>query len=93
MSSVKILSGENEECGFLSIIGYVRNLFYCLRKSRFLSSFCQVKEIFKKSPFLVPDDSVSIMDGSYEGGQGVDVWWGRRPGLINIRLKALERQG
>ncbi|XP_036168666.1 ectonucleoside triphosphate diphosphohydrolase 5 isoform X2 [Myotis myotis] len=27
----------------------------------------EVKEIFKKSPFLVPDDSVSIMDGSYEG--------------------------
>uniref|UniRef100_A0A8D0KM38 nucleoside diphosphate phosphatase n=1 Tax=Sus scrofa TaxID=9823 RepID=A0A8D0KM38_PIG len=28
----------------------------------------EVREIFKKSPFLVPDDSVSIMDGSYEGG-------------------------
>uniref|UniRef100_A0A9L0TS73 nucleoside diphosphate phosphatase n=1 Tax=Equus caballus TaxID=9796 RepID=A0A9L0TS73_HORSE len=27
----------------------------------------EVREIFKKSPFLVPDDSVSIMDGSYEG--------------------------
>ncbi|XP_051005103.1 nucleoside diphosphate phosphatase ENTPD5 isoform X2 [Acomys russatus] len=27
----------------------------------------EVEEIFKKSPFLVPDDSVSIMDGSYEG--------------------------
>lgn len=32
------------------------------------------------------------MDGSYEGGQGVDVWWGRGPGLINIRLKALGRR-
>ncbi|TEA38145.1 hypothetical protein DBR06_SOUSAS5810094 [Sousa chinensis] len=28
-----------------------------------------VKEIFRKSPFLVPDDSVSIMDGSYEDVQ------------------------
>ncbi|XP_023392782.1 protein FAM161B isoform X3 [Pteropus vampyrus] len=27
----------------------------------------EVQEIFKKSPFLVPNDSVSIMDGSYEG--------------------------
>lgn len=27
----------------------------------------EVEEIFKNSPFLVPDDSVSIMDGSYEG--------------------------
>uniref|UniRef100_A0A667GRZ1 nucleoside diphosphate phosphatase n=1 Tax=Lynx canadensis TaxID=61383 RepID=A0A667GRZ1_LYNCA len=27
----------------------------------------EVREIFKKSPFLVPNDSVSIMDGSYEG--------------------------
>ncbi|KAM6171092.1 nucleoside diphosphate phosphatase ENTPD5 isoform 1-T1 [Erethizon dorsatum] len=27
----------------------------------------EVEEIFKKSPFLVPDDSVSIMDGSNEG--------------------------
>lgn len=27
----------------------------------------EVEEIFKKSPFLVPDDSVTIMDGSYEG--------------------------
>ncbi|XP_062037718.1 nucleoside diphosphate phosphatase ENTPD5 isoform X2 [Lepus europaeus] len=27
----------------------------------------EVEEIFKKSPFLVPDDSVGIMDGSYEG--------------------------
>ncbi|EGW01649.1 Ectonucleoside triphosphate diphosphohydrolase 5 [Cricetulus griseus] len=27
----------------------------------------EVEEIFKMSPFLVPDDSVSIMDGSYEG--------------------------
>ncbi|XP_072480993.1 nucleoside diphosphate phosphatase ENTPD5 isoform X1 [Notamacropus eugenii] len=27
----------------------------------------EVEEIFKKSPFLVPEDSVSIMDGSYEG--------------------------
>lgn len=27
----------------------------------------EVKEIFKQSPFLVPNDSVSIMDGSYEG--------------------------
>ncbi|XP_010643777.1 ectonucleoside triphosphate diphosphohydrolase 5 isoform X2 [Fukomys damarensis] len=27
----------------------------------------QVEETFKKSPFLVPDDSVSIMDGSSEG--------------------------
>uniref|UniRef100_A0A7N4PCN9 nucleoside diphosphate phosphatase n=1 Tax=Sarcophilus harrisii TaxID=9305 RepID=A0A7N4PCN9_SARHA len=27
----------------------------------------EVREIFKKSPFLVPEDSVSIMDGSYEG--------------------------
>uniref|UniRef100_A0A8C5KHG9 nucleoside diphosphate phosphatase n=1 Tax=Jaculus jaculus TaxID=51337 RepID=A0A8C5KHG9_JACJA len=30
----------------------------------------EVEEIFKKSPFLVPDDSVGIMDGSYEGGTG-----------------------
>ncbi|OBS77463.1 hypothetical protein A6R68_16062 [Neotoma lepida] len=30
----------------------------------------EVEEIFKKSPFLVPDDSVSIMDGSYEGTDG-----------------------
>lgn len=29
----------------------------------------EVKEIFKQSPFLVPNDSVSIMDGSYEGGE------------------------
>ncbi|XP_021102239.1 ectonucleoside triphosphate diphosphohydrolase 5 isoform X5 [Heterocephalus glaber] len=28
---------------------------------------CGVEEAFKKSPFLVPDDSVSIMDGSSEG--------------------------
>ncbi|KFO24242.1 Ectonucleoside triphosphate diphosphohydrolase 5 [Fukomys damarensis] len=27
----------------------------------------EVEETFKKSPFLVPDDSVSIMDGSSEG--------------------------
>ncbi|XP_010710013.1 ectonucleoside triphosphate diphosphohydrolase 5 isoform X1 [Meleagris gallopavo] len=27
----------------------------------------EVKEVFEKSPFLVPEDSVSIMDGSYEG--------------------------
>uniref|UniRef100_A0A5F9CM42 nucleoside diphosphate phosphatase n=1 Tax=Oryctolagus cuniculus TaxID=9986 RepID=A0A5F9CM42_RABIT len=27
----------------------------------------EVEEIFKKSPFLVPDDSVGIMDGSDEG--------------------------
>ncbi|XP_036287606.1 ectonucleoside triphosphate diphosphohydrolase 5 isoform X2 [Pipistrellus kuhlii] len=27
----------------------------------------EVKEIFEKSPFLVPVDSVSIMDGSHEG--------------------------
>ncbi|XP_004624911.1 ectonucleoside triphosphate diphosphohydrolase 5 [Octodon degus] len=27
----------------------------------------EVEEVFKKSPFLVPDDSVSIMDGSNEG--------------------------
>ncbi|NP_031673.2 ectonucleoside triphosphate diphosphohydrolase 5 isoform X1 [Mus musculus] len=27
----------------------------------------EVEEIFKNSPFLVPDGSVSIMDGSYEG--------------------------
>lgn len=32
------------------------------------------------------------MDGSYEGGQGVDVWWGEA-GLMNDRLKALGRQG
>ncbi|XP_054944573.1 nucleoside diphosphate phosphatase ENTPD5 isoform X2 [Physeter macrocephalus] len=35
--------------------------------SAFVDQPKQVKEIFKKSPFLVPDDSVSIMDGSYEG--------------------------
>lgn len=29
--------------------------------------FLQVKEVFEESPFLVPEDSVSIMDGSYEG--------------------------
>lgn len=40
MSSVKILSGENEECGFLNIIGYVWNLFCRLRESSFLSFFC-----------------------------------------------------
>lgn len=27
----------------------------------------EVKEVFEESPFLVPEDSVSIMDGSYEG--------------------------
>ncbi|NXL65241.1 ENTP5 diphosphohydrolase, partial [Chordeiles acutipennis] len=26
-----------------------------------------VREVFEESPFLVPEDSVSIMDGSYEG--------------------------
>ncbi|XP_067586760.1 nucleoside diphosphate phosphatase ENTPD5 isoform X2 [Pseudorca crassidens] len=35
--------------------------------SAFVDQPKQVKEIFRKSPFLVPDDSVSIMDGSYEG--------------------------
>ncbi|XP_077906658.1 nucleoside diphosphate phosphatase ENTPD5 isoform X3 [Ictidomys tridecemlineatus] len=35
--------------------------------SAFVDQPKQVEEIFKKSPFLVPDDSVSIMDGSYEG--------------------------
>ncbi|KAK2104446.1 Ectonucleoside triphosphate diphosphohydrolase 5 [Saguinus oedipus] len=32
-----------------------------------VNSITTVKEIFRKSPFLVPKDSVSIMDGSYEG--------------------------
>ncbi|NXX89244.1 ENTP5 diphosphohydrolase, partial [Centropus bengalensis] len=27
----------------------------------------EVREVFEESPFLVPEDSVSIMDGSYEG--------------------------
>ncbi|NXX78654.1 ENTP5 diphosphohydrolase, partial [Urocolius indicus] len=27
----------------------------------------EVKEVFEESPFLVPEDSVSIMDGSHEG--------------------------
>ncbi|PKU40178.1 ectonucleoside triphosphate diphosphohydrolase 5 [Limosa lapponica baueri] len=27
----------------------------------------KVREVFEESPFLVPEDSVSIMDGSYEG--------------------------
>uniref|UniRef100_A0A8B9DH29 nucleoside diphosphate phosphatase n=1 Tax=Anser cygnoides TaxID=8845 RepID=A0A8B9DH29_ANSCY len=27
----------------------------------------EVKEVFEESPFLVPENSVSIMDGSYEG--------------------------
>ncbi|XP_019344261.1 nucleoside diphosphate phosphatase ENTPD5 isoform X1 [Alligator mississippiensis] len=27
----------------------------------------EVREVFEESPFLVPDNSVSIMDGSYEG--------------------------
>uniref|UniRef100_A0A8C2YG98 nucleoside diphosphate phosphatase n=1 Tax=Coturnix japonica TaxID=93934 RepID=A0A8C2YG98_COTJA len=27
----------------------------------------EVKKVFEESPFLVPEDSVSIMDGSYEG--------------------------
>ncbi|NWJ07844.1 ENTP5 diphosphohydrolase, partial [Crypturellus undulatus] len=27
-----------------------------------------VREVFEESPFLVPEDSVSILDGSYEGG-------------------------
>uniref|UniRef100_A0A8C6QVC9 nucleoside diphosphate phosphatase n=1 Tax=Nannospalax galili TaxID=1026970 RepID=A0A8C6QVC9_NANGA len=31
----------------------------------------EVEEIFKKSPFLVPEDSVSIMDGSYEVKCGI----------------------
>ncbi|XP_023111615.1 ectonucleoside triphosphate diphosphohydrolase 5 isoform X4 [Felis catus] len=35
--------------------------------SAFVDQPKQVREIFKKSPFLVPNDSVSIMDGSYEG--------------------------
>ncbi|XP_058511619.1 nucleoside diphosphate phosphatase ENTPD5 isoform X2 [Ochotona princeps] len=35
--------------------------------SAFVDEPKQVEEIFKKSPFLVPDDSVGIMDGSYEG--------------------------
>nr|XP_020022333.1 ectonucleoside triphosphate diphosphohydrolase 5 isoform X4 [Castor canadensis] len=35
--------------------------------SAFVDQPKQVEQIFKKSPFLVPDDSVSIMDGSYEG--------------------------
>nr|XP_012597226.1 ectonucleoside triphosphate diphosphohydrolase 5 isoform X4 [Microcebus murinus] len=35
--------------------------------SAFVDQPKQVKEIFRKSPFLVPKDSVSIMDGSYEG--------------------------
>ena len=26
-----------------------------------------MREVFEESPFLVPEDSVSIMDGSYEG--------------------------
>nr|XP_060614697.1 nucleoside diphosphate phosphatase ENTPD5 isoform X1 [Anolis sagrei ordinatus]XP_060614705.1 nucleoside diphosphate phosphatase ENTPD5 isoform X1 [Anolis sagrei ordinatus] len=27
----------------------------------------KIREVFEESPFLVPDDSVSIMDGTYEG--------------------------
>ncbi|XP_042301539.1 ectonucleoside triphosphate diphosphohydrolase 5 isoform X2 [Sceloporus undulatus] len=27
----------------------------------------KVREVFEESPFLVPDDSVSVMDGTYEG--------------------------
>lgn len=37
-----------------------------LRNLIIISSF-QVKEVFEESPFLVPEDSVSIMDGSHEG--------------------------
>ena len=58
-------------------------IFYCCEKENFLSLseqkktlqtkalnhyfFLQVKEVFEESPFLVPENSVSIMDGSYEG--------------------------
>ncbi|NXD05742.1 ENTP5 diphosphohydrolase, partial [Nothocercus nigrocapillus] len=34
----------------------------------FLLTIASVREVFEESPFLVPEDSVSILDGSYEGG-------------------------
>lgn len=58
-------------------------ILYCCEKENFLSPseqnktlktkesnnylFLQVREVFEESPFLVPEDSVSIMDGSHEG--------------------------
>lgn len=57
-------------------------IFYCCVKQNFVSlradkvlktkklNHCfipQVKEVFEESPFLVPEDSVGIMDGSHEG--------------------------
>ncbi|NXA50375.1 ENTP5 diphosphohydrolase, partial [Nothocercus julius] len=34
----------------------------------FFLTIASVREVFEESPFLVPEDSVSILDGSYEGG-------------------------